>query len=66
MEFLTGETAQKMYAEVNYEYPVKPGVQRSALVESWGEFKADSLPLEKIADNNAAAIKLIDEVKFDL
>ncbi len=66
MEFLTGETAQHMYAEVNYEYPVKPGVERSKLVASWGEFKSDSLPLEKIADNHAVAIKLLDEVKFDL
>lgn len=66
MEFLTGETAQHMYAEVNYEYPVKPGVERSKLVASWGEFKSDSLPLEQIADNHAAAIKLLDEVKFDL
>ncbi|ELI1840532.1 Fe(3+) ABC transporter substrate-binding protein [Vibrio fluvialis] len=66
MEFLTGETAQHMYAEVNYEYPVKPGVERSKLVASWGEFKSDSLPLEKIADNHATAIKLLDEVKFDL
>lgn len=66
MEFLTGETAQHMYAEVNYEYPVKPGVERSELVASWGEFKSDSLPLEKIAENHTDAIKLIDEVKFDL
>ncbi|GAL06528.1 ferric iron ABC transporter iron-binding protein [Photobacterium aphoticum] len=36
MEFLTGTTAQQMYAEVNYEYPVKPGVKRSDLVASWG------------------------------
>ncbi len=66
MEFLTGETAQHMYAEVNFEYPVKPGVERSELVASWGDFKSDSLPLEKIADNHTAAIKLLDEVKFDL
>ncbi len=66
MEFLTGETAQHMYAEVNYEYPVKSGVKRSDLVASWGEFKSDSLPLEKIADDHTAAIKLLDEVKFDL
>ncbi len=66
MEFLTGDTAQHMYAEINYEYPVKQGVERSKLVASWGDFKSDSLPLEKIADNHTAAIKLLDEVKFDL
>ncbi|ASO28450.1 iron ABC transporter substrate-binding protein [Vibrio anguillarum] len=66
MEFLTSDKAQHMYADVNFEYPVKAGVERSALVASWGDFKADQLPLEKIADNHAAAIKLLDEVKFDL
>lgn len=66
MEFLTSDKAQHMYADVNFEYPVKSGVERSALVASWGDFKADPLPLEKIADNHAAAIKLLDEVKFDL
>ncbi len=66
MEFLTADVAQKMYADVNYEYPVKEGVERSELVASWGDFKADTLALEKIAENHTKAIKLLDEVKFDL
>ncbi|WED22259.1 Fe(3+) ABC transporter substrate-binding protein [Vibrio sp. JC009] len=66
MEFLTGDKAQQMYAEVNYEYPVKEGVKRSALVESWGDFTADTLKLEEIAKHHATAVKLVDEVKFDL
>lgn len=66
MAFLTGDVAQKMYAEVNFEYPVKSGVPSSELVASWGKFKADSLPLEAIAEHHAAAVMLLDEVKFDL
>ncbi|EOD80484.1 iron ABC transporter substrate-binding protein [Grimontia sp. AD028] len=66
MEYLTSDAAQKMYAEVNYEEPVKPGVASSELVASWGEYNADDLPLETIADNYATAMKLLDEVKFDL
>lgn len=66
MEFLTGDTAQKLYAEVNFEYPVKEGVERSELVASWGDFKADELALENIAANHSKAVKLLDEVKFDL
>ncbi|WP_041394532.1 Fe(3+) ABC transporter substrate-binding protein [Photobacterium profundum] len=66
MEYLTGDKAQQMYAEINYEYPVKEGVKRSELVASWGDFKADDLPLEKVAEYHSAAIKLLDEVKFDL
>lgn len=66
MEFLTGNKAQQMYAEVNYEYPVKQGVKRSELVASWGDFNADTIALEKIAANHTKAVKLLDEVKFDL
>jgi iron(III) transport system substrate-binding protein len=66
MEFLTGDKAQQMYAEVNYEYPVKEGVKRSELVASWGDFTADSINLEDIANNHSTAVKLLDEVKFDL
>ncbi|NVD05716.1 Fe(3+) ABC transporter substrate-binding protein [Vibrio sp. JPW-9-11-11] len=66
MEFLSNDTAQSLYAEVNYEYPVKEGVKRSELVASWGDFKADTISLDEIADHHEAAIKLLDEVKFDL
>lgn len=66
MEFLSGEVAQKMYAEDNFESPVKEGVAPSELVASWGEYKADDLSLDEIASHHEAAIKLLDEVKFDL
>lgn len=66
MEFLTSDQAQKMYAELNYEVPVKPNATSSKLVASWGEYRIDSLPLDTIAQNHATAMKLLDEVKFDL
>lgn len=66
MAFLTSDVAQKAYAEVNMEYPVKADVKPSAMVASWGDFKADSLPIYKLAENHQAAVKLLDEVKFDL
>lgn len=66
VEFLSGDKAQHLYAELNHEYPVKPSAEKSKLVQSWGEFKQDNLPLEKIAENYENALKLIDEVKFDL
>lgn len=66
LEYLSGEKAQHEYAEFNHEYPVNPKVKPSKLVASWGEFKADTIPLETIAANHEKALKLIDEVKFDL
>ncbi|TGE84443.1 iron ABC transporter substrate-binding protein [Pseudoalteromonas sp. KS88] len=66
IEFMTDNKAQNMYASVNMEYPVKPGVELSSLVASWGNFKEDSLPLDEISKYRPLALKLIDEVKFDL
>ncbi|MCG6201498.1 Fe(3+) ABC transporter substrate-binding protein [Psychromonas antarctica] len=66
MEFLSDDLAQQLYAQVNYEYPVNARVAPSKLVASWGDFKADKLPLAEIAKQHKAAVKLLDEVKFDL
>ncbi|UKV16363.1 Fe(3+) ABC transporter substrate-binding protein [Thalassospiraceae bacterium SW-3-3] len=65
MEFLSGDEAQKIYAEVNYEYPVKPGVEWSDYVKSWGTFKADELPLAEIARLRADAVRMVDQVGYD-
>lgn len=66
MEYLTGDLAQGIYAEVNMEYPVKVGVKASKLVASWGEFKADQLAMSDIAKNRKLALQMLDQVKFDL
>ncbi len=65
IEFLASDKAQKIYAEVNHEYPVKAGVAASSLVQSWGEFKSDPTSLEEIAGLRKRATELVDEVAFD-
>ncbi len=65
MEFLSDDLAQQMYAEQNYEYPVKKGVSWPALLNSWGLFKADQIPLTEIAERRKEAIKLVDKTGFD-
>jgi len=65
MEFLSSEKAQQLYADVNHEYPVNQGVAASDLVQSWGEFKYDSLPLSEIATHRNRASQLVDEVGYD-
>ncbi|WP_440877569.1 extracellular solute-binding protein [Thalassotalea sp. PLHSN55] len=66
MKFLVSKPAQQLYAETNMEYPVRADVKPSTLVASWGEFKADAVALTDIAKHRAAALKLIDQAKFDL
>ena len=65
MEWLSQDKAQKIYADTNHEYPVKPGVERSDLVASWGEFTQDSKSLTELSALRPAALKLIEEVNFD-
>lgn len=65
LEFLSENNAQKLYAEQNFEYPVKPGVAIDPLVASWGSFKADTIDLSKVAKHRAAASKLVDRVGYD-
>jgi len=65
MEFLSSGTAQELYAEVVYEYPVKPGTKPSATVAGFGEMKPDTLSLEKIAKLRKEASRLVDKVGYD-
>lgn len=65
MEFLASPTAQEIYAEQNYEYPIAPDTKPSELVASWGTFTADNVNLMDIAKLRGAALKLIEEVDFD-
>ena len=65
MEFLSDNLAQQMYAEQNFEYPVKQGVPWSGLLQSFGAFKADDLSLAEIARHRKAASKLADKVAYD-
>ncbi|HUF56573.1 MAG TPA: Fe(3+) ABC transporter substrate-binding protein [Thermohalobaculum sp.] len=65
VEYMLSPEAQQMYAEANYEYPVRTDVERSDLVEGWGDFEADALPLSEIADKRDEALRLVEEVGFD-
>ena len=65
MEFLVSDEAQKIYAETNFEFPIKAGVPVSALVASWGAFTPDTLPLSDVAAQRPAALKLMEDVDFD-
>lgn len=65
MEWLTSDEAQKIYAETNHEFPVKPGVATSDLVAGWGSFTPDALPLTEVAANRATALRIMEEINFD-
>lgn len=61
IEYLASEDAQRVFATANYEYPVNPNVKPSELLQSWGVFKEDVLPLSKLGENNKKAVIVFDE-----
>jgi iron(III) transport system substrate-binding protein len=65
IEWLAGENAQHMYADINYEYPLRAGIAVNPTIAGYGVLKPDPLPLAQIADNKKKAADLVDKVGFD-
>jgi len=65
VDFMLSEDAQKLYDELNYEYPVRAGVPASELVAGWGSFTPDSIPLTQIGELSGEALRIVEETGFD-
>ncbi|RQH07216.1 Fe(3+) ABC transporter substrate-binding protein [Bradyrhizobium sp. RP6] len=65
IEWLVSEQAQQMYADQNYEYPVRGGVAVNSTIAGYGKLGPDPLAIAKIAANRKAAASLVDKVGFD-
>jgi len=65
LEFMTSPEAQRVFADVNYEYPVRPGVPVNELVKSFGALEADPMAVADYARQRAKASELVDKVAFD-
>lgn len=61
LEYLASESAQQYFSAGNDEYPAVPGVGVSRSVASLGFFKPDDLDAASIADNVAAAQRILNE-----
>ncbi|MDH1629947.1 extracellular solute-binding protein [Pseudomonas mosselii] len=65
VEWMTGEEAQKLFADINQEFPANPKVKPSAEVAAWGSFKADSIAVEVAGKRQAEAIRLMDRAGWN-
>ena len=65
MEWLAGDKAQHLYADVNYEYPVLNGIAINKTITGYGNLKPDAMPVSKVAEKKKAAATLVDKVGFD-
>ena len=74
IEFLSGDLAQHMYAQVNHEYPLKKNVNLSLIGQSFGKmqegitkgsFKQDLVSLPKLGNLREKAIKVMQRAGFN-
>jgi len=64
MEFLASPQSQSWYAQTNMEYPVRPDVEASPTLRSWGEYKADTLGVTELGKLNAQAVMAMDRARW--
>lgn len=60
VEYLTNHESQVWYADVNNEYPVVEGIAPPKSLQPFGDFKADSMSLSVLGDNNRQAVEMMD------
>lgn len=65
LEFLVTAEAQNSFPFATSEYPVVDGIEHSELQQSWGEFKADPLPLHILGELNPAAVRLFNRAGWE-
>jgi len=61
LEFLSSPKGQRLFADINHEFPVNGEIAASPIVAGWGSFKADDLELATLGVYNGDAIRLADQ-----
>ena len=64
IEFLASDKAQQMYADLNYEYPINADIPLNDVLKGFGDFKAESLPLSSLGENNTNAVLVMDKAAW--
>lgn len=62
LEWLASESVQKQFAEVNFEFPARRGVDVDPLVAAWGAFEADPVDVVVAGQRQSEAVRMMDRV----
>lgn len=65
IEYLSGIEAQEILTNLNFEFPANPKAEKAALIQSWGDFKTDTMDLYKMGEYNSEAVKIFDRVGWN-
>ncbi len=60
LEFLIEDEAQKVYAEVNFEYPIRKNITLSNFMKEYSNFNKDNIEITKVGELNKKALLMMD------
>jgi len=59
-DFLLSSSSQKVFADGNFEYPVRADVDPHPLLQSWGSFEEQTIALSTLYSNSLEAYQLME------
>ena len=59
LDFLLSSSSQKIFADGNFEYPVRADVDPHPLLQSWGSFEEQTIALSSLYSNSLEAYQLM-------
>lgn len=65
VEWLSSKKGQKLFADVDMEYPVNKRVKAHKILQKWGKFKQLTINVKKAGELRAKAVKLMKEVGYE-
>lgn len=64
LEWLATDEPQRMFSELNLEFPANPAIESVPLVKAWGDFKPDLINVQTAGRLQAAAVMLMDRADY--
>jgi iron(III) transport system substrate-binding protein len=62
IDFMVSEQGQKLFAEVNREYPTRPGVPAADNVPKRSSYKVANIPMRELGEYRDATLDIIESV----
>ena len=64
LEWMSTEEGQRLFADLNLEYPANQSVEPHKMVKDWGQFKSEMINVAKAGELQTKAIQLMDRAGY--
>lgn len=65
LEWLSSPVAQKLFADLNIEYPVNKSVEPHPILKQWGNYKHSNVNVKKMGELREQAVALMQRVGYE-